>query len=88
MTRRTREQATEINFMSNLKTEQNHQAIELMVKRHAREQLGFVVTSFFEHGQWWVENPKTGAQWSVVDEAYSGGEFKQFGFEQVTPGDL
>ena len=45
------------------------------------------ITTFFEHGQWWVENLDTGAQWSVNDgnlPPTSGG----FCFEQVTEGSV
>ena len=36
----------------------------------------------FEHGQWWVTDLKTGAQWSVNDAAGD-----DFDFEQVSEGD-
>ena len=43
----------------------------------------------FEHGQWWVTDRRTGAQWSVVDcrtaEGPSGVDYLDF--EQVTQGD-
>lgn len=35
----------------------------------------------FEHGQWWVTELATGAQWSVVDSNNG------FDFEQVTEGE-
>jgi hypothetical protein len=42
--------------------------------------------AFFEHGQWWIENRKTSAQWSVNDtETQTGVSY--FSFEQVTRGD-
>ena len=41
--------------------------------------------AFFEHGQWWVENRDTGAQWSVVD-AEGGQSVDGFDFENVTEG--
>ena len=37
--------------------------------------------AFFEHGQWWVENRRTGAQYSVCDSSPD-----TFCFEQVTIG--
>lgn len=37
--------------------------------------------SFFEHGHWWVQDRRTGAQWDAVDTNYG------FDFEQVTYGD-
>lgn len=37
----------------------------------------------FEHGQWWVTNRYTGAQWSVVE--VTGPE--ALAYEQVTQGD-
>ena len=40
------------------------------------------IRTFFEHGQWWIEDARTGAQWSVNDA--SPGEFS---FEQVTRGE-
>lgn len=44
---------------------------------------------FFEHGQWWVENSKTGAQWSVCDSEGAEGihTFNGFCFEQVSRGE-
>ena len=43
-------------------------------------------STFFEHGQWWVENRDTGAQWSVVD-AEGGSSVDGFDFERVTEGE-
>lgn len=37
----------------------------------------------FEHGQWWVVNHATGAQWSVVDAEGTGSYFG-LSFELVT----
>lgn len=37
----------------------------------------------FEHGQWWVTDLRSGAQWSVTDANTTSG----FDFEQVTEGD-
>ncbi len=42
--------------------------------------------TFYEHGQWWVEDVTTGAQWSVVD-AVGGRAVNGFDFEQVTDGE-
>ena len=39
----------------------------------------------FEHGQWWITNLETGAQWAVVD-AEGGESVDGFDFEQVTEG--
>lgn len=44
------------------------------------------IATHFEHGQWWVEDLTTGAQWSVVD-ATGGASVDGFDFEQVTEGD-
>lgn len=38
--------------------------------------------TFYEHGQWWVEDKKTGAQFSAHDQSPGG-----IGFEQVSRGD-
>ena len=40
----------------------------------------------FEHGQWWITDWRTGAQWSVLDTS-GGRSFNGFDFEQVTQGD-
>ena len=76
-----------------LKTEQNTQAMDRKVMAAAKEAIraGKLnakprgVASFFEHGQWWIEDRQTGAQWSVVDSepGYGAG----FDFEQVSRGD-
>jgi len=44
------------------------------------------LTVDFEHGQWWVTSPGTGAQWSVVDCQTAAG-VDYFGFEQVSQGE-
>lgn len=41
---------------------------------------------FFEHGQLWIHNKKTGASWSVVD-AEGGNSVDGFDFEQVAQGE-
>lgn len=40
----------------------------------------------FEHGQWWITETNTGAQWSAHDCQDAAG-VDYFGFEQVTKGD-
>lgn len=40
----------------------------------------------YEHGQWWITRPATGAQWSVVD-ASGGRSVDGFDFEQVSEGE-
>lgn len=40
----------------------------------------------FEHGQWWITDQQTGAQWSVVDATGPGSD-NGFSFEQVSPED-
>lgn len=75
-----------------LNTERHTVAMERRVRRAARL-AGLVTTRtasvFFEHGQWWVENSRTGAQWSVCDSSGAEGvhTFEGFSFEQVTQGD-
>jgi len=70
-----------------LKTETNTPAMERRVLRAARAAgLGGRgrLSADFEHGQWWITNLRTGAQWSAVDaEPTPYG----FDFEQVTRGD-
>ena len=39
--------------------------------------------SDFEHGQWWITDKRSGAQWSVNDASVEGRE--GFSFEMVTP---
>ncbi len=47
--------------------------------------LGDRLQADYEHGQWWVTDLDTGAQWSVTDcQTPDGREY--FGFEQVTEG--
>ena len=40
----------------------------------------------YEHGQWWLTIPRTGAAWSIVD-ATGGSAIHGFDFEQVTQGE-
>lgn len=70
-----------------LKTERNTKTMEKRVLKMARKMLGTRnVSAFFEHGQWWVSNLKTGAQYSVVD-AEGPNTIDGFDLEQVTDGD-
>ncbi len=74
--------------MKKLQTETNTPAMEKRVRAAARELLclqGRIQTDF-EHGQWWVTQLLTGAQWSVCD-ASGPGSSRGFCFEQVTQGD-
>jgi LmbE family N-acetylglucosaminyl deacetylase len=70
-----------------LKTETDTPAMRRRVLRAARELLGrrkpFVAD--FEHGQWWISNLDTGAQWSAQD-AEGPRTALGFSFEQVTFG--
>jgi len=45
------------------------------------------MTSFFEHGQWWVQDINSDATWSVVD-AEGGDAVAGYSFEQITDGEL
>ena len=45
-----------------------------------------VIRSHFEHGQWWITDNDTGAQWSVVDCQTEAGD-NYYGFEQVSEGE-
>jgi predicted cupin superfamily sugar epimerase len=76
-----------------LKSEQNTPAMERRVLRAARYRLGVHgpygradYQTDFEHGQWWVTDLRSGAQWSVVDCQTADG-VDYFDFEQVTRGD-
>lgn len=42
--------------------------------------------SHFEHGQWWITHPPTGASWSVVD-AEGPGTVDGYDFEQISEGE-
>jgi hypothetical protein len=66
-----------------LKCETDTPSVERQVLAAAGQALGSrrSLQADFEHGQWWITNVRTGAQWSVHDT--TGG----FGFEQVTQGD-
>jgi hypothetical protein len=78
-----------------LKTEQNTAKMEERVLRAFRKWAAFRIpfsglsrdiSANFEHGQWWVTQIDTGAQWSVVD-AEGGSSVDGFDFEQVTEGE-
>lgn len=71
-----------------LKCEQNtpammHKVLVAACKYfHTRKRL----QADFEHGQWFITDMMTGAQYSVVD-AEGGDSVNGFSFEQVTEGD-
>jgi hypothetical protein len=72
-----------------LKTETNNVYIKLRVAKAAVATLDLDKRKMqldFEHGQWWVTDKRTGAQWSVCD-AEGPGSVDGFSFEQVTQGD-
>jgi hypothetical protein len=54
---------------------------EREIKSAFRDQFGMGnrIQTNFEHGQWWITDLDTGAQWSVVDSSDG------FDFEEVTP---
>jgi len=67
-----------------LKTETNTKRMESAVRGAARKILGKRrIEADFEHGQWWVTDLDSGAQWSVVD-AEGGRAVNGLDFEQVT----
>ena len=73
-----------------LKTETNTQRMKGWVLDAAhRAGVGGHITANFEHGQWWITDIDTGAQWSVCDADGSeeAGVFYGFSCEQVTLGD-
>lgn len=71
-----------------LMTETNTPAMERRVLRAARYRLGKRrrFSADFEHGQWWVTDLRTGAQWSAVDYE-TGAGVPYFDFEQVSRGE-
>jgi hypothetical protein len=69
-----------------LKTETRTADMRRRIERAALKKFAFRFGVFFEHGQWWLENGQTGAQWSVVD-AEGPGAIDGFDFEQVTQGE-
>ena len=76
--------------MAKLMTETNTPAMEKRVLRAARWRLGasrnLRYQADFEHGQWWVTELGTGAQYSVVDCETAAG-VPYLDFEQVSKGD-
>ena len=70
-----------------LKTE-NPKTSERRIIRAAHAILGRrrPLSAVYEHGQWWIEDRDSGAQWSVVD-AEGGRSVDGFDFEQVTQGE-
>lgn len=70
-----------------LRTETNttemYQAVLKAAKKTLRKRN---LTADFEHGQWWVTELGTGAQWAVNDAETQTGE-QYFDFEQVSEGD-
>ncbi len=75
--------------MSTLKTEKNTVSMGRIVRAAAYNAgLGHIgdLNQFFEHGQWWVENRRTGGQWSACDSEGIG-SFNGFCFEQITRGE-
>jgi hypothetical protein len=73
--------------MARLKTETDTPAMEQRVTDAATAALGLARFSVdFEHGQWWVTDLDTGAQWGVHD-ATGGDSVDGFSFEQVADGE-
>ena len=69
-----------------LPSERNTPAIEVRIRRAARGTFGRrAVRPFFEHGQWWLQDLRSGAQYSVID--LEDAEGHRFGFEQVSSGE-
>lgn len=71
-----------------LRTETNTTQMHDTVLAAAKRTLGRMkpLQADFEHGQWWITNTATGAQWSVNDAETQSGT-KYFDFEQVTEGE-
>jgi hypothetical protein len=62
---------------------QDTEKVRRLVVREAAYRFGRgKMRAFYEHGHWWVENPRTGAQYDVVDTVPG-----PFGFEQVSSGE-
>lgn len=68
-----------------LRTETHTRTVERAIRRAAQAQLiGYGrIQADFEHGQWWLTDRDSGAQWSVCDDNSEWG----FCFEQVSQGD-
>lgn len=79
-----------------LKTEQDTAAMYERVLAAAVASLGLSsqrLQADFEHGQWWITDIPTGAQWSVCDATGpDSGRFRGtvdgFDFENVTEGEV
>lgn len=70
-----------------LHTETNTPAMERRVLKAGRALLGRRrLSADFEHGQWWLTDLRSGAQWSVCD-AEGANTAHGFCVEQVTEGD-
>ena len=71
-----------------LKCEIDSPAMEKRILRCARHHFGARtrLQADFEHGQWWITVPGTGAQYSVND-CEGSDSFSTFDFEEVTPPD-
>lgn len=71
-----------------LLTEQNTPKVDRMIHRAVQDAIADrdlpkgTYGTFFEHGQWWIQEKRSGAQYSVCDA-----EPGQFCFEQVTVGE-
>lgn len=67
--------------------EKNTQQARALILRAYHAQYGArKVLAVYEHGQWWVTQPSTGAQWAVND-AEGPGSTGGFCFEQVSAGE-
>jgi len=75
---------TDDELRSTVDTPEIEQAV--LADARAGAPLGERLSANYEHGQWWITDFDTGAQWSVVD-CWSGAVGDYFGFEQVTEGD-
>jgi hypothetical protein len=74
-----------------LNTERNTQTMERRVLAAARKSNlsthpRLNLRADFEHGQWWITDRFTGAQWSACD-AVGASVINGFSFEQVTEGE-
>ena len=69
--------------MTRLVTSTNSGRAERAVRSAAARDFGRGrMHAFYEHGQWWVEDKRTGAQFSAHDQSPGS-----IGFEQVSRGD-
>ena len=67
-----------------LKSEQNTNVAREAILKASRARFGVrKIQADYEHGQWWITELGTGAQWSVCD-ASGPGSVQGFDFEQVT----